>query len=173
MASTQTLWAIRKAPPLYSLSKVATVTLSNCSFLQLVFFISRWTSTLSTCSCLLQSRKGLYDGERDALDGHEFLINHYANVLARLPQCQLFLNLNSNAGSGRSRLLTLISMTLNRMAEEASVTNSPLLQAAVTAVGAINLTGYTLHLLSHTNGDDKQLHGAERSRPSIFTVGIS
>ncbi|KAN0070006.1 hypothetical protein V8E54_011587 [Elaphomyces granulatus] len=35
------------------------------------------------------------------------------------------------------------------MAEEASVTNSPLRQAAVTAVGAINFTGYTLHLLFH------------------------
>jgi hypothetical protein len=104
MASTQTLWAIRKAPPLYSLSKVATVTSDVVELL--LATVKRFFYPLDEhiFNLLLPpSTKQKSDGERDALDGHEFLINHYANVLAGLPQCQLFLNLNSNAGSGRSR----------------------------------------------------------------------
>ena len=34
--------------------------------------------------------------------GHDLLIDHYANVLEGQSQCQLFLHLNGNAGSGRS-----------------------------------------------------------------------
>ena len=64
-------------------------------------------------------------------------------------QCQLCLHLNGNAGPGRSRLLTLISMILNRMAEEAGIMNSPLRWATVTAVGAMNYDICTLHFLFH------------------------
>jgi hypothetical protein len=59
------------------------------------------------------------DGDTDRVlswindGGHELLIDHYANVLEGQSQCQLFLHLSGNAGSGRSRLPTLISMPLN------------------------------------------------------------
>jgi PIF1-like helicase len=76
---------------------------------------------------------------------YELLTNHHGDVLAALPTRQLIVKVHCDAGCGKGQIIESISMTLEGMAEEAGIDETPILRAGTTATAAFNANGRTLH----------------------------
>ncbi|KAN0073157.1 hypothetical protein V8E54_008377, partial [Elaphomyces granulatus] len=83
------------------------------------------------------SPEGLERKQRQLFD---LIIGHYRNVLAGENPSQLLINLDGRAGT-----TTLISATLDEMAQSAGINKSPVVRAAPTGVAAYGISGRTLH----------------------------
>lgn len=81
---------------------------------------------------------------RKPLVPFNYVEHFYESLLARPDP--LLLNIDGKAGTGKSRLIMLLSATLTRIAREAGV-RTPILCAALTGVAAFNVMGRTLHSL--------------------------
>jgi ATP-dependent DNA helicase PIF1 len=76
------------------------------------------------------------------------VIGHYRQELADLNPCQLLLNVDGVAGSGKTYAIMQISVMLQEIAWQHSREN-PLQRAAPTGVAAYAINGSTLHSLLH------------------------
>jgi hypothetical protein len=90
---------------------------------------------------------------------YDLIVNHYKQYLRSScpPQDpfeeapprpdQLLINLDGEAGTGKTHVIMLLSTTLASLAADAGISCSPILRAAPTGVAAYGIAGKTLHAL--------------------------